>query len=48
MCKLNKTGYSELMPLMCNMKVALMLVQKLCMTGLPNRSLYKAWENLKA
>ena len=46
--KLNKTGYSEFMALMCNAKVAFMLVRKSRTTGLPNGSLFEAWKNLKA
>ena len=46
--KLNKPGFSELMALMCNVKVAFMLVRKSQMPGLPNGSLFEAWKKLKA
>ena len=48
MKKLNKTRYLELMALMCNAKVAFLLVQKSRTTGLPNASLFEAWKKLKA
>ena len=46
--RLNKTGYSELMALCANAKLAFLLVKKARATGLPNGSLYEAWKNLKA
>ena len=45
--KLNKTGYSELMPLCNNAKLAFLLVKKARTQGLPNGSLHEAWKNLK-
>ena len=44
---MNKTGYSELMALCANAKLAFLLVKKARTAGLPNGSLYEAWKNLK-
>ena len=46
--RLNKTGYSELMALCANSKLAFLLVKKARTSGLLNGSLREAWKNLKA
>jgi hypothetical protein len=45
--QLNKLGYSELLSLMTESRVAFLLVKKARTQGLPNGSLKEAWKNLK-